>query len=124
MKAAVAGLLADGLDVNEDDENGLRPLYHATSRGDLSVVKLLLKEDADINAQGGFYGNALQAASVGGHEKIVKQLSKGVTSMPKVESTATHYRQLHMEATRRLLSCCSARVPVERLNELFIDRLL
>jgi hypothetical protein len=29
---------------------------------------------ADVNAQGGFYGNALQAASHGGHEKVVELL--------------------------------------------------
>jgi ankyrin repeat protein len=36
-------------------------------------VKLLLEKGADVNAQGG-YGNALQAASVGGHEGIMKLL--------------------------------------------------
>jgi ankyrin repeat protein len=39
-------------------------------------VKLLLKKGADVNAQGGFYSNALQAASEGGHEAIVKLLLK------------------------------------------------
>ncbi|OCK73444.1 hypothetical protein K432DRAFT_280544, partial [Lepidopterella palustris CBS 459.81] len=39
---------------------------------------LLLSKGADVNAQGGRYGNALQAASVGGHNKIVELLlSKG-----------------------------------------------
>jgi len=28
----------------------------------------------DVNAQDGYYGNALQAASLGGHEKIVQLL--------------------------------------------------
>jgi hypothetical protein len=31
-----------------------------------------LDKGADVNAQGGYYGNALQAASVGGHQEIVK----------------------------------------------------
>jgi len=34
-------------------------------------VKLLLEKGADVNAQGGQYGNALQAASVTCHEAIV-----------------------------------------------------
>jgi ankyrin repeat protein len=38
------------------------------------VVELLLGKGADVNAQGGEYGNALQAASYGGHEKVVEQL--------------------------------------------------
>jgi ankyrin repeat protein len=39
------------------------------------MVKLLLEKNADVNAQdGGYYGNALQAASAGGHEQVVKLL--------------------------------------------------
>jgi ankyrin repeat protein len=34
-------------------------------------VGLLLERGADVNAQGGGYGNALQAASYMGHEAIV-----------------------------------------------------
>jgi ankyrin repeat protein len=38
-------------------------------------VKLLLKKNADVNAQGGrYYGNALQAASAEGYTQIVKLL--------------------------------------------------
>lgn len=33
-----------------------------------------MQQTVDVNAQGGIYGNALQAASVGGHEKVVKML--------------------------------------------------
>ncbi|KAF2473449.1 uncharacterized protein BDR25DRAFT_352872, partial [Lindgomyces ingoldianus] len=40
------------------------------------IVKLLLDKDADVNAQGGEYSNALHAASEEGHEQIVKQLLK------------------------------------------------
>jgi hypothetical protein len=31
------------------------------------VVQMLLDKGAEVNAQGGFYGNALQAASRRGH---------------------------------------------------------
>jgi ankyrin repeat protein len=34
----------------------------------------LVGKEADVNAQGGHYGNALQAASVIGHEAIAKLL--------------------------------------------------
>jgi ankyrin repeat protein len=37
-------------------------------------VQLLLNNSADINAQGGRYGNALQAASIRGYEVVVKLL--------------------------------------------------
>jgi ankyrin repeat protein len=38
------------------------------------VVELLLGKGADVNAQGGDFGNALQAASHEGHEKVIKLL--------------------------------------------------
>jgi ankyrin repeat protein len=38
------------------------------------VVKLLHDEAADVNARGGYYGNALQAASGEGHEQMVEPL--------------------------------------------------
>jgi ankyrin repeat protein len=38
------------------------------------VVQILLEKGAEVNAQGGGYGNALQAASEGGHEKVVQIL--------------------------------------------------
>jgi hypothetical protein len=34
------------------------------------VVKLLLAKDANVNAQGGEYSNALQATSKGGHLEV------------------------------------------------------
>jgi hypothetical protein len=60
-----------------------RGLIYSERRGILSyvvefgrepIVKLLLKKGADVNAQGGSYGNALQAASYRGNEPIVKLL--------------------------------------------------
>ena len=36
-----------------------------------TVVQLLLENGVDANAQGGRHGNALQAASTGGHEPVV-----------------------------------------------------
>ncbi|KAF2678771.1 hypothetical protein K458DRAFT_435608 [Lentithecium fluviatile CBS 122367] len=50
------------------------PLYYAAFGGLRESVRLLLDKDTDINAQGGYYGNALQAASFEGHEQLVKLL--------------------------------------------------
>ncbi|ORY09452.1 hypothetical protein BCR34DRAFT_516475, partial [Clohesyomyces aquaticus] len=46
----------------------------ALVKGNEQVVKLLLDKGADVNAQGGRYGNALQAALVKGNEQVVKLL--------------------------------------------------
>lgn len=35
---------------------------------------MLLEKGAKVNAQGGQYGNALQAASEGGHETVAQML--------------------------------------------------
>ncbi|KAF1810116.1 hypothetical protein P152DRAFT_401955 [Eremomyces bilateralis CBS 781.70] len=40
----------------------------------MDIVELLLGKGADVNAQGGTYGNALQAASSGGNKDIVELL--------------------------------------------------
>ncbi|KAF8222829.1 hypothetical protein L208DRAFT_1146840, partial [Tricholoma matsutake] len=37
-------------------------------------VQILIQKGEDVNAQGGRYGNALQAASYKGHQEIVKLL--------------------------------------------------
>jgi len=47
-------------------------------RGHDKIIELLLSKGADVNAQGGYYSSALQAASYGGHDKTIELLlSKG-----------------------------------------------
>ena len=38
------------------------------------MVQILLDKGADVNAQGGRYSNALQAASDGGHKPVMQML--------------------------------------------------
>jgi len=49
-------------------------LYSMAGMGDIEAVKILLNAKADVNAQGGEYGNALQTASCHGHEAVVQLL--------------------------------------------------
>ncbi|KAL6410100.1 hypothetical protein AUP68_06511 [Ilyonectria robusta] len=49
-------------------------LYYACVGGLTGVARSLVDKGADVNAQGGFYGNALQAASHRGHHEIVQLL--------------------------------------------------
>ncbi|KAM0347574.1 hypothetical protein ACHAP4_011295 [Fusarium culmorum] len=49
-------------------------LYYACLAGLAGAARHLMTEGADVNAQGGQYGNALQAASYRGHLKVVQLL--------------------------------------------------
>ena len=60
--------------VNAKNNRGDAPLILAASQGHCEMVKMLLDNKADVNAQGGYYGSALQAASARGHEQVVKML--------------------------------------------------
>jgi hypothetical protein len=64
------------------------------------VVKLLLKKNADVNAQGGKYGNALQAVSKGGHEQVVlldelRRLGSGWQEVYCYEDGCYEYNVFH-----------------------------
>ncbi|KAI9878906.1 MAG: hypothetical protein M1830_010154 [Pleopsidium flavum] len=50
------------------------PLYYASYLGLLETGRLLLRNGADVNPQGKYYGRPLQAAAVQGYENIVQML--------------------------------------------------
>ncbi|KAF2623301.1 ankyrin [Macroventuria anomochaeta] len=74
LTSAVIRLLDGGYEVDEKDGSDNTSLYYACLNGDLDVVQVLIDKHAGANAQGGYYGNALQAASAGRHEQVVKML--------------------------------------------------
>ncbi|EDR02559.1 ectomycorrhiza-induced ankyrin-domain/NACHT-domain containing protein [Laccaria bicolor S238N-H82] len=84
-----------------------KPLYYASLTGLTEESYALLEMGADINACGGRYGNALQAASDRGHEEITKLLiEKGadVNAHGGVHGSALHAALYHgNEAIARLL---------------------
>ncbi|KAE8416243.1 hypothetical protein BDV36DRAFT_297216 [Aspergillus pseudocaelatus] len=57
-----------------EDSEGATALMWASFKGYCEAVQTLLNNGADVNAQGGSYGNALYAASVSGHGQIVQIL--------------------------------------------------
>ena len=50
------------------------PLYYASLEGLIESARHLLEKGADVNVQGGEYGNALYAASAEGHDRVVQLL--------------------------------------------------
>ncbi len=71
----VRNLLADGADVEMEDDDGMTPLMHAAYNGHVEVLKLLLEADADYEIP---YMNGLTpltAAVMGGHYDIVDELA-------------------------------------------------
>ena len=75
-------------DLQKNLERIADPLYYAALLGLREVVELLLDKGADVNAQGGDFSNALQAASFRGHEAVVKLLlDKGAN----VNAQGGHY---------------------------------
>ena len=61
-------------DLSMDKAPVCLPLYYASLAGLQQVITHLLENGADVNAQGGQYGNALQAGSLKGHKEIVELL--------------------------------------------------
>ena len=55
-------------------ENLVSPLYYVSRAGLLESAKMLIEGSMDVNAPGGFYGNALQAASHSGYIDLVHLL--------------------------------------------------
>ncbi|KAJ7725117.1 ankyrin repeat-containing domain protein [Mycena olivaceomarginata] len=68
---------------NEYNRNSA--LYAASYYGHISMVVLLIKSGAKVNAQGGKYGTALAAAAFEGHEQLVQLLiDKGANANESV----------------------------------------
>ncbi|KAK5694568.1 hypothetical protein LTR97_009158 [Elasticomyces elasticus] len=67
-------LMSDYDTASEQSEADAPPLYRESWEDSAHRVRALLEAGADLNAQGGKYGNALQAASYKGHTKIVETL--------------------------------------------------
>lgn len=75
-----------GLDLSLTVDDVAQPLYYAAFVGLSKVVEGILPQTTNVNAQGGEYGNTLQAASWYGNEKVVQMLmDAGRRSMLKEE---------------------------------------
>ena len=76
----------------------------------------LLNRDADVNTQDGYYGNALQVASSGGHEKVVELLinrdadvnarATRSTTYPKVDRLVKSDTAIRLKANFSIAHAC------------------
>jgi len=81
---AVKQYLADGEDVNANDEFGFTPLLHAASSGHKEIVELLISNGANVNAKGDLGTTPLLWAAINGHKQVVELLiAKGADVMAK-----------------------------------------
>ena len=70
----VRRLIAQGADVNAEDDNGATALMVASAEGHSEIVSLLVSSDADVNATRSTGWTALASASTAGHGEIVNLL--------------------------------------------------
>jgi hypothetical protein len=71
----VKTLLASGADINQQmGELEGSALQLASYKRDADIVRVLLENNADVEAQDGHYGTALQAAAFGGSIEVVRLL--------------------------------------------------
>jgi ankyrin repeat protein len=67
-------LLKEKANIQATNDNDEAPLLLAAESRHKQVVKLLVDKGAEVNALSGHFGDALQAASAGGHEAVAKML--------------------------------------------------
>ena len=78
---AVIRVLDQGADINEADDKGRTPLYIASERGHVEVVKFLLERGADINNAKYGRSSPLFIASAMSHVEVVRILLENGASV-------------------------------------------
>jgi ankyrin repeat protein len=74
VRRLVRRLIAEGADVNAQDNSGNIALIEAAGEGYVDVVRLLLAAGANVNAQDRWGATALMDAASGGHAEAIRQL--------------------------------------------------
>lgn len=75
-------------DLGWELDNIATPFYYAARWGLSKITRLLLDQGANVNAQGGDYGNALTAASARGHTAVAELL---INAGANVNSICKHW---------------------------------
>ena len=75
-REALAKLLAEGADVDEQDEQGWTPLNWAAGKGDTETVRLLLAKGADVTKTGRDMRTPLAIAKAAGRKEVAQVLTE------------------------------------------------
>lgn len=75
-REALESLLADGADVNEQDEHGWTPLNWAAGAGDTDTVKFLLEKGADVTKTGRDNRTPLMIAKAADRKEVAAVLTE------------------------------------------------
>jgi ankyrin repeat protein len=78
-------LIAEGADVNANDQHGQTPLHSAAWNSHKEIAELLISKGADVNAKGDADWTPLHWATEGGHKETVELLiAKGADVNAKI----------------------------------------
>ena len=81
--------------VNAEDSWGNTPLTFAAKNGLYEMTKMLLDKGAEVDAQGGCYGNALHAASDGDEQRSERRHT-GTKAVACSAIATTDYHHTHI----------------------------
>lgn len=70
----LAELLICGAEVNTTDANGMTALHHATGKGDIAAMKILMRHGADVNAKDTEGSEPIHFAAEYGHAEAIQLL--------------------------------------------------
>ncbi|RFU75825.1 ankyrin repeat [Trichoderma arundinaceum] len=105
-------------DINAQDSRGHTALYHASERGELEVVRELLREKrVKVDLRKKPYGTPLIVASYKGHKEIVKAL---IEAGADVTATSELGTALHAAASQGSVDCAVVLLDSKRTR--WLDR--
>src|SRR5437879_7535673 len=87
--------------INATEQGGLTPLQQAALTGRVTVAAFLLKNGAEVNAQGNYGRTALYAAAENGHKSLVELLLAHGADVNRGRGDIT---PLHVAALKGVLS--------------------
>jgi hypothetical protein len=100
---AVGKLLDSGVDLNQQDKHGWKPLNWAAARGKLEIVQLLLQRGADVYATGIDQRTPAMIALAAGHADVASVLrqAEAQSTGEKPDQPERHYcKAFHLQQLR------------------------